>query len=160
EVMIEFANQGALLTRRPLSLSWTFANRSPRSRKRPLTKRSAIHQLTERQINKLEALDRRRVAVHEAGHTVVARELSILEIGATLTRCANSDPTERGWWSGQHRACLEGSEKRVKTMYAVAGLVAETCWRGETILEIDGDDAEILSPTDWATAGIEPRNPG
>ena len=116
-------------------------------------------QLTEPQINKLESLDRRRVAVHEAGHTVVARELGILEIGATLTRCADSNPTERTWWSGQHRACLDGTPMRAKTMYAVAGMVAETCWRKETSLDIDWYDPEILSPTDWAAAGCEPGNP-
>ena len=118
-----------------------------------------MKQLTERQIKLLESIDRRRVAIHEAGHTVIARELGILEFGATLTRCADSDPRESTWWSGQHRARLDRVPRRAQTMYAVAGMVAEICWEGETPLEIDWDDPEILSPTDWGRAGCDPGIP-
>jgi hypothetical protein len=97
-------------------------------------------QITQRQIKRLEARDRRLAAVHEAGHIVVACKLGISEIGATLTKCADSDPMERTWWSGEHRACLRGVSKQKRTMYAVAGIVAEACWSGVTALDIDWDD--------------------
>ena len=116
-------------------------------------------QITQRQIKRLEARDRRLAAVHEAGHIVVARKLGIPQIDARLTKCANSDPMERTSWSGQHRACLRGVSKQKRTMYAVAGTVAEACWNGLTALDIDWDDRNIMSPTDWAETGREPGNP-
>jgi hypothetical protein len=101
--------------------------------------------MTERRDRLLEALDRRQTAVHEAGHVVIARELQIPHMGATLLRSEISDQ-EFLRWSGFTRAILAGLSKPKQAMFGVAGRVAEACWWKETLNNVDWDNPEEMSP--------------
>jgi hypothetical protein len=110
----------------------------------------------------MEALDRRRSAVHEAGHFVVARHLGVRVCGAYISRVRDPSLDEPSWtgrMSIERRAYVRSSRRRL-CMVAVAGAVAEDVWfKGYTcpddLLEFEGD----LSLTDWALAGCVPGEP-
>ena len=115
--------------------------------------------MTQRRIRRLEAIDRRQTAVHEAGHVVIARELQIPHMGATLLCCPDSDPTEEGRWSGFTKAQLDGLPRPKKAMFGVAGRVAEACWQRRALEEIYWEDPDIMSPSDWEAVACEPGGP-
>ena len=71
--------------------------------------------MIQRRIRRLEAIDRRQTAVHEAGHVVIATELQI----------QNSDRAEEDRWSGFTKAQLDSLPRPKKAMFGVAGRVAE-----------------------------------
>ena len=117
-----------------------------------------------------EAFDRRRAAVHEAGHIVVAQAIGVPHLGATLFR---GEPGEK-LWVGEAQTMRAGIPKRKRIMVSVAGVVAEACWLMKyhwRSAEWDEEDlssirfwqqyAECLgmSTTDWEGTGCEPGQP-
>jgi len=105
---------------------------------------------------RVEALDRREAAVHEAGHVVIARHVGADVLWAYITRTSNPGPDEKTW-IGQAR--IERLEGRRRVMIGVAGAVAEYVWNGERDDLRDEEgwwDTAIMSPTDWLDAGVGP----
>ncbi len=117
---------------------------------------------------RLEALERRVAAVHEAGHFVVARHLGLRSAAAWLSRRTDvADPLADKLWVG-YASHSSAARHRLSTrramMYGVAGAVAEEAWdlRGVPeecdwldpwdFLEVGG-----MSDTDWTTARSDPR---
>ena len=115
--------------------------------------------MIQRRIRRLGAIDRRQTAVHEAGHVVIATELQIPHMGATLLCCPDSDPAEEGRWSGFTKAQLDGLPRPKKAMFGVAGRVAQACWKKHALEEIYWDDPDIMSPSDWEAVACEPGRP-
>jgi hypothetical protein len=107
---------------------------------------------------KLEALDRRAAAVHEAGHVVIGREVGIKALSARIFRIGDGDISNNKTWGGQTRySAPERLSQHKWAMFAVAGTVGELCWRREE--DWDWEDPAALSPTDWAGCGCEPGAP-
>jgi hypothetical protein len=116
---------------------------------------------------RIEALDRRVAAVHEAGHYVVARHFGLRSAAAWIVRQADVvDPLADKLWIGS--ASYSSAERnRLSTrramMYGVAGAVAEEAWdlRGDPegcdwsdawdFLQVGG-----MSDTDWNTVYSDP----
>ena len=105
--------------------------------------------MIQRRIRRLEAIDRRQTAVHEAGQVVIATELQI----------QNSDRAEEDRWSGFTKAQLDSLPRPKKAMFGVAGRVAEACWKKHALEEIYWDDPDIMSPSDWEAVACEPGRP-
>ena len=104
--------------------------------------------MIQRRIRRLEAIDRRQTAVHEAGQVVIA-ELQI----------QNSDRAEEDRWSGFTKAQLDSLPQPKKAMFGVAGRVAEACRKKHALEEIYWDDPDIMSPSDWEAVACEPGRP-
>jgi hypothetical protein len=107
---------------------------------------------------------RRRVAVHEAGHVVVARALDV-PVGRAWIWPAYRDPANLpsgavlwGGWSVAKTFSIEQSR-----FVAVAGAVAESCWFRDTPrhcnVEYTDTWRELMSDSDWRSAGCEPDSP-
>jgi len=79
-----------------------------------------------------EARVRRRTAVHEAGHYVVARHLGVRSGAAWIFRApGDADLASRRSWAGKFSAPRQEMNRlsaRRLTMTAVAGIVAEHAW--------------------------------
>ena len=105
--------------------------------------------MIQRRIRRLEAIDRRHTAVHEAGHVVIATELQI----------QHSDRAEEDRWNGFTKAQLDSLPQPKKAMFGVAGRVAEACWKKHALEEIYWDDPDIMSPSDWDAVACEPGRP-
>jgi hypothetical protein len=105
---------------------------------------------------RISAWDRRRSAIHEAGHAVVGRSLGIR---CTARIFPNDNPTpEDKTWLGQ--TTLYGMWERCSPleirMIAVAGAAAECGWNGEEVDEFFWEEPDMMSPTDWQMTGCEP----
>jgi len=99
-------------------------------------------------VRKLDAQDRRKAAIHEAGHLTVACALGY-KARAWIIPTGATDPLREYLWNGQCESACKAPE------YAIAGVVAET-WAENG----DIDPSELcdfidlyegrLSPTDRA----------
>jgi hypothetical protein len=113
---------------------------------------------------RIEALDRRNAAVHEAGHKVIARHVGVTAFNAEIWR--NHDAGKDGrTWLGNIRVERSPRISRLRmAMVAVAGAIAEYVWSGEAdFLENEGElawhEEAIMSPTDWDMAACAPGEP-
>ena len=113
------------------------------------------------------AWDRRNAAVHEAGHHVMAQLCGIEPVAAWIEPTETPRKNEKLWIGHfQSKTPSRSSPRsiprltRITKLVAVAGSVAEYCWRGE---EVDPDYwwmfPEIMSPADWREAGCNPGQP-
>ena len=102
------------------------------------------------------ARERRRVAVHEAGHVVMARLF-----GLTLLRALIAP--DEGSWHGSVQVAPVGQlhPRAVARMVGVAGKAAELCWtdRHYDVLDEDWWHPGTLSESDWAQTGCLPGAP-
>jgi hypothetical protein len=109
-------------------------------------------------LRRIAARDRRRAAMHEAAHVIVARHLGFCA-WAHLEPARVSDPFCEKLWTGKARIARldRPPTQRDFGMIAVAGAIAEAYWQGDTFEDItEGyfwEDADIMSDTDWACAG-------
>jgi hypothetical protein len=105
----------------------------------------------------------------------VARHLGILGIGAEIRKIQSRDFTGYEWGGSfnfleQEVLLVAGSPATVKSrrapkyklrLMAVAGAVAEACWRGESFDDMYDDwyEPSVMSETDWDHAGCAPGEP-
>jgi hypothetical protein len=109
----------------------------------------------------LSARDRRYAAVHEAGHVVIGRHLEIATLRAEIRKIDPQDLTEKEW-IGSVQCSAEGVVLSKLQLIAVAGLVAEACWKGEAFVNLYEelhDDPEAMSQSDWELSGCLPGEP-
>jgi hypothetical protein len=125
-----------------------------------MTKRS--HFLTPKQGIRRIALDRLTTAIHEAGHTVIARHVGIL--GRDVIRpnkdWSLGDSDYKSWYGNfrPDRLSITPSKRRI---ISIAGLVAELAWRGSTVEEDPWAIEALIYPdcmseSDWQGTGCEP----
>ncbi len=118
-------------------------------------------------LHRIEARDRRRASIHEAGHFVVARSLGLKEIDAWIAHTGSAPSVDEAVWIGQ---CGFRTARRLSALghmkIAVAGFVAEQCWwsRNEAdAFPIYWEDSLwddwAMSPADWAMARHTPGEP-
>jgi hypothetical protein len=110
---------------------------------------------------RVSARDRRRAAVHEAGHVVVARHLGVRILQAEIRKIEPQDLTEKER-VGSVRCMTEGVLASKSKVVAVAGLVAEACWYGEIFDELYGaleSNPEEMSQSDWDLSGCPSGEP-
>jgi hypothetical protein len=104
------------------------------------------------------ARDRRLASVHEAGHFVMARRVGMLCLNAKTCEHQPKDLTEKNW-VGSIQCVTAGVTMKTRRLVAVAGAVAEACWRGETFDNFQCDwelGPEIMSQADWEMSGCCP----
>jgi hypothetical protein len=118
----------------------------------------------------ISAIDRRRAAIHEAGHVVMARHIGLTNVSAWLEEMPDSadDILYEKLWIGHTTYLQSGiigkklSDKKL-AMFAVAGAVSECCWQRNSYDEtLDYDtwyDADTMSESDWAGCRCEPGDP-
>ena len=101
-----------------------------------------------------EARDRRRTAIHEAGHLAVAQHLGVPTKDARIWRRDAVEALIETTWGGNIAIGCYGAPIGVRRVVAVAGTIAEAVWTGED--EVDFDDPGAMSATDWKQAGVQP----
>jgi hypothetical protein len=109
---------------------------------------------------RIEALERRGVAIHEAGHAVIARHVGARDISAYIFRRDDAGPGDNTWGGQARYGRLHKLSRKRRTMIAVAGAIAEYVWSDEVdVLEDEHAwwEEAIMSPSDWSMAE---RNPG
>ena len=112
------------------------------------------------------AWDRRRAAIHEAGHLVMARHLGMHDVCAVIFPRPDAAADENTWGGrfGFFSNKAASFSLRKRAMLHVAGCVAETVWRRRNGGE-SGWWAETLawpeamSDSDWAGTGCDPGEP-
>lgn len=107
-------------------------------------------------LRKLETMERRLAALHEAGHAVVARDMGMLSVSAEIWR-AREPSGDRNSWVGHVRFLdiLGNRDPFGRRMLGVAGLVAVNLYlRRDPVSCAAGLDT--LSPSDLAMAGVAP----
>ncbi|MCK8788254.1 hypothetical protein M0638_28285 [Roseomonas sp. NAR14] len=120
--------------------------------------------------HRLMANDRRRSAVHEAGHYVVAHHVGLRNVRAQIFRRSERNVLEEPTWGGNCGVPwmpLSRLSDRRRIMFSVAGAVAEQAWddyRGrERLDELCFEDLLIepdaMSATDWDGCGCLPGEP-
>jgi hypothetical protein len=113
---------------------------------------------------RIEAHDRRKVAIHEAGHAVIARHVRVTAFNPEIWRNPDAGEDEKTW-IGNIRVERSRRISRLRmAMVAVAGAVGEHVWSGDAdFLENEGEwawhEEAIMSPTDWERAGCAPGEP-
>jgi hypothetical protein len=112
-------------------------------------------------LKQMEARDRRRAAIHEAGHHVMACYRGKLEVYSWIERAGDPTRYESSWighcrWRIPHPGSLEQD-----VMIGVAGMIAEQLWlagndpdRMDNIYDLM-DDPNCMSESDWCGAGID-----
>ena len=105
------------------------------------------------------------VAMHEAGHVVVARHVGARNVSAHIFRRCDATIEGDKSWGGQAR-WFELDRKLSparRLMVGVAGTIAEDVWRGNDMDDLNDSglwtDEAIMSPTDWDMTGCDPGEP-
>lgn len=117
---------------------------------------------------RIQAHDRRKAAVHEAGHFIVGQYVG-LKSGSAWIGPREALNKHESTWAGQH-SCLshehDGLSRCRKIMIAVSGFIAERSWDQMTQPNewpVNFQDAlqepETMSDTDWISALHEPGTP-
>jgi hypothetical protein len=103
--------------------------------------------------------DRRRAAIHEAGHFTIGRHLGLLTFNARIEKNPIQSRDEKSWIGSAY--ILPSTTLRKNRMVAVAGADAEFCWDREMFedTQFDWEDPDIMSETDWARSGCQPGEP-
>ena len=104
---------------------------------------------------RLEALERRRSAVHEAGHSVIARWLGLYVRDCWIWRTGQPPDGDSRSWAGETGLNGGSASDRRLTAVAVAGVVAEAAWDGSEELE---EYLLGMSPRDLAMAAGKPHH--
>lgn len=116
-------------------------------------------------IRRVQARDRRRAAIHEASHLVIARHFKVPGIGAAIWPTGTIDPRCSVTWTGQFsipRGAWNRLSGRRAAMIGVAGALAEEVWLERTTGERLGyledffSEPDVMSPTDWNLACAQP----
>ena len=123
--------------------------------------------MNQRLLRRLEAGDRRRAGIHEAGHFVVASSLGLKGIEAWIAPTGSTPNMDEAVWIGQFGYFASRHLSALGQMkIAVAGHVAEQCWwlRNEAdafpiYWEDNLWDDLAMSPADWAMARHTPGQP-
>jgi hypothetical protein len=103
---------------------------------------------------RISAWERRKAAIHEAGHAVVGFSFGLAH---TARIFPNDNPTpEDRTWLGQTTFYTAAPGHLEARMIACAGAAAECGWMGEEVDDIFWQDPDMMSPTDWQMAGCEP----
>jgi hypothetical protein len=106
---------------------------------------------------RISAWDRRKVAIHEAGHIVMGARFGWGPVGWIFRNPNVRDIKEEKSWLGKTTffgsPALSPLELR---MVACAGAASECCWRGEEVDPDDWTEPDMMSATDWEMAGCEP----
>lgn len=114
------------------------------------------------------ARDRRRIAVHEAGHYVIARHLGLGHVFAVIWQGEDAPHPARDVWRGMCRHIRVDRHARPiedGMMLGCAGLVAELAWREMTkggALRRVADylrEPDSMSRSDWSTCHAPPGDP-
>jgi len=103
------------------------------------------------------AVDRRRAAMHEAAHALVAGKLGLLaqaEIYPTF-----SLDRDKKSWRGRCGIMVKGTTLLQRRAVAAAGAIAEAIADGDNLSDIDWEFSEVMSPTDWLMAELPPGKP-
>ena len=111
------------------------------------------------------ARDRRMCAMHEAGHVVIARMLSV-KVGYAYIYPVEADEESNilnnKTWLGQtfvNPRDLQRANRRERAMFGVAGAVAEQCWQGFIDDESLWYEPTMMSESDWEETGCVPGVP-
>lgn len=107
---------------------------------------------------RIAVMDRRNVAMHEAGHLIIGRFLDMPVTHSWIFPVRNPGPDDRTW-GGSTRYCLatlQGKSAVERRMFAVAGSVAEVCWHRDGVDFEFWQDELAMSPTDWEMSGCVP----
>ena len=122
--------------------------------------------------NRIEAHDRRRAAVHEAGHQVMTDRLRVLRGEAEIFPNPDSSAwsgLEKKRWIGHINVyplvvSQNGTKKatsQTMRLVGVAGFVAEMAWskKDKYVLVDTIYDPAAMSDSDWILTGCEPGRP-
>jgi len=74
---------------------------------------------------RIDARDRRLVAVHQAGHVVIAERIGVPRGDAYIRRVPDPEPGGLSWCGFTPYGCVDAEALR---MVAVAGCIAEAVW--------------------------------
>src|SRR4051812_46219070 len=99
------------------------------------------------------ARSRRRAAIHEAGHFVVAEFLGYKPSKYYIKRRYDMDLYLRGYTGWVEIAKID--DPHHLRLFGVAGGVAECCWAGLKIVKA----RSLMSDSDWALTGCAPDEP-
>ena len=114
-----------------------------------------------------QARERRRVALHAAGHLVIGEHLELHVCGAVIWQVRDIGLDEK-IWHGQvfYDPCeLDCLTRAERAMFGVAGTIAEEVWlerrTGSDRLEWDDllSYPDSFSFSDWRLTGCEPGDP-
>lgn len=106
------------------------------------------------QRQRIFARDRRRAAIHEAGHLVVARWAGVQIVSAWIIPNDNPAPGEKTYAGRVQIAQIGGIAPHRRRMIGVAGAVAEHLGAGLWIENFSLEDSSV-SESDWSLAGCE-----
>jgi hypothetical protein len=111
---------------------------------------------------RISASDRRKLAVHEAGHAVIALHLGY-DPDVAIWYTGSDDPLTEKAWLGQTRMSMPPTTPvEHHRMIGVAGMVAEDIWANRHAWDAYADpwywedtlwDPDCMSPTDWRLCG-------
>lgn len=116
-------------------------------------------------LHRINARDRRRAAVHEAGHIVIAEQFGIGVARAAIWPTPRENARVEKTWGGQIQV-FAGSESRPEAWRAIgiAGRVAEDVWFEHDDQAVDAyywdfvfDEVAAMSTSDWQLCGAEPE---
>ncbi|WP_230164889.1 hypothetical protein [Roseomonas sp. CECT 9278] len=114
------------------------------------------------------ARDRRRIAVHEAGHYVIASHLGFRHVFAVIWQGEDAPHPARDIWRGmcsRLRVDRHGRPVEDGIMLGCAGLVAEVAWcemaKGGALRRIAEylREPDSMSRSDWTTCHAPPGDP-
>lgn len=89
----------------------------------------------------------------------MAKHLGMLAMHAAIHKIEPRDVTEKEW-VGSVKCMVQGVPAKKRILVAVAGLVAEACWKKETVDDLGWElSAEEMSQADWKLAGCLPGEP-
>ena len=112
---------------------------------------------------RIEAVDRRLAAIHEAGHCIVTQWLgcSVIHCYIRPSELTAAEWTHDKMWLGRTCANLKDAKPGQRRKIALAGALAELGWMGSEGCS-SGEmlqDPFFMSPSDWSLAGCEPGEP-
>jgi hypothetical protein len=112
-------------------------------------------------LRRIEAQDRRRAAIHEAAHHVIARCFGMLDVDSWIERVGDPTYGEKSWIGHcEWRNSSPGSSQH-DTMIGVAGLIAVNLWEAANDPDRMGyiydflDDPDCMSESDWHMASLK-----
>jgi hypothetical protein len=114
-------------------------------------------------LKRIEARDRRRAAVHEAGHHVMARYRGMCEVDSWIERVGDPTPYEKSWVGHCSYRNPHPEAHQHDVMIGVAGVIAAALWdAGNDLEQMDDlydllDDPYCMSASDWSLAGLSPN---
>lgn len=110
-------------------------------------------------VEQVRARERRKAAVHEAGHVVVARSFGLKASANVIPVDTEPFGSDRLFVGKTWLCKIERLSRRRQCMIAVAGSIAELVWSDEYVDEFYWTEPDIMSATDWQLAGCDPGAP-